>query len=89
VKHFLPSASLSDSVKWRIITSTGTNIAINFLRDGKLATVLVTPTNPPTKWYERRALRQILIDNAQKTENGGGRHCQQQPRRRRRPEGRG
>jgi len=67
VKHFLPSASLSDSVKWRIITSTGTNIAINFLRDGKLATVLVTPTNPPTKWYERRALRQILIDNAQKT----------------------
>ena len=67
VKHFQPSSSLGDSVKWRIITSTGTNISISYLRDGKLATAFVTPTNPPTKWYERRALRQILVDNAERT----------------------
>ncbi len=33
VKHFAPPSQ--DSVTWRIITSTGTNIAIKYLRDGK------------------------------------------------------
>ncbi|MEI9960860.1 MAG: PDZ domain-containing protein [Limisphaerales bacterium] len=32
VKHFAPPAQ--DSVTWRIVTSTGTNIAIKYLRDG-------------------------------------------------------
>ncbi|HUB87606.1 MAG TPA: RIP metalloprotease RseP [Verrucomicrobiae bacterium] len=66
VHHFLPSSSLSDSVKWRIVTSTGTNIAITYLRDGQKATAYVVPTNPPTPWYERKALRQISMDNAEK-----------------------
>ena len=67
VHHFQPSSSLTDSVKWRIVTSTGTNIAIQYLRDRQVATAYVVPTNPPTKWYERRALRQISIYNAEKT----------------------
>lgn len=67
VSHFQPSSSLTDSVKWRIITSTGTNIAIKYLRDGKVATAYVEPTNPPTKWYERKSLRQVSIYNAEKT----------------------
>ena len=33
VHHFAPTSS--DSVTWRIVTSTGTNIAIKYLRDGK------------------------------------------------------
>src|SRR5476649_2254011 len=30
VKNFIPASSFSESVKWRIITSTGTNIAIKY-----------------------------------------------------------
>jgi regulator of sigma E protease len=65
VHHF--SAASSDSVTWRIITSTGTNIPIKYLRDQKEATALVTPYHRETKWYERRALRQVLIRPAMKS----------------------
>ena len=67
VKNFLPTASLSDSVKWRIITSTGTNIAIKYLRDGKEAMAYAVPTNLPTKWFERKSLRQLFINYAEKS----------------------
>ena len=66
VKNFLPTGSLSDSVKWRIITSTGPTVAIKYLRDGKEAMAYPVPTNVPTKWYERRSLRQIFVDSAGK-----------------------
>lgn len=46
---------------WRIITSTGANLAIKYLRDGKEGVAYVTPYHRETKWYERKALRQILI----------------------------
>lgn len=66
VKDFQPGGSIYDSVKWQIITSTGTNIAIKFTRDGKeMPTAYVTPTNVPTPWYERKSLRQIFVDYAQ------------------------
>jgi regulator of sigma E protease len=64
VKNFLPTGSMADSVKWRIITSTGTNIAIKYVRDGKVAMAYPVPTNTPTKWYERKSLRQIFVDSA-------------------------
>jgi regulator of sigma E protease len=64
VKNFLPTGSLSDSIKWRIITSTGTNIEIKYLRDGKESIAYAVPTNTPTKWYERKSLRQIFVDAA-------------------------
>jgi regulator of sigma E protease len=67
VNSFLPSASLSDSVKWRIVTSTGTNIAIKYLRDGKESLTYAVPTNLPTKWYERKSLRQLFINYAEKS----------------------
>ena len=41
MKHFLPPAQ--DSVMWRIVTSEGTNIAIQYLRDGKEAMAYATP----------------------------------------------
>ena len=57
VHHFSPTSA--DSVTWRIVTSTGTNIAIRYLRDGKTETAYVVPYHRETKWYERKALRQI------------------------------
>ena len=65
VKNFQPSGYVYDSVKWRIITSTGANIAIQYKRDGKeMPVAYVVPTNLPTMWYERKSLRQILVDGA-------------------------
>lgn len=66
VKNFQPGGSVADSVKWRIITSTGTNIAVQYMRDGKeMPVVYVTPTNTPRPWYERKSLRQIYVDFSQ------------------------
>jgi regulator of sigma E protease len=62
VKHFAPPAQ--DSVTWRLITSTGTNIAIKYVRDGKEATAYAVPYHRPTHWYERKDLRHILISSA-------------------------
>ena len=59
VTQFLPPAQ--DSVTWRIITSTGTNIAIKYTREGNEHTAYATPFRRPTHWYERKALRQLLI----------------------------
>src|ERR1043165_4663708 len=59
VKNFAPPSQ--DSVTWRIITSQGTNIAIKYVRDGKEQIAYATPYKRPTEWYERKALRQVLI----------------------------
>ena len=64
VKHFAPPSQ--DSVMWRLITSTGTNIAIKYSRDGKEDIADVVPFHRETKWYERKALRQILIQSVSK-----------------------
>ncbi|HEY4414164.1 MAG TPA: site-2 protease family protein, partial [Verrucomicrobiae bacterium] len=66
VKNFMPSGALSDSVKWRIITSTGTNIPITYIRDNQVLKAFPVPTNLPTKWYERKSLRQISISPKEK-----------------------
>jgi regulator of sigma E protease len=65
VHHFAPTSS--DSVTWRIVTSTSTNIAIKYLRDGKETVAYATPFHRTTKWYQRKALRQILITPAGKS----------------------
>ena len=64
VSHFAPPSQ--DSVKWRLITSGGTNIAIKYEREGQIATAYPVPYHRETKWWkgERKALRQILIDAA-------------------------
>jgi regulator of sigma E protease len=50
-----------DSIKWRIITSQGTNIPVKYLRDGQEQMAYAELHYERTHWYERRALRQILI----------------------------
>ncbi|MFO1487579.1 MAG: RIP metalloprotease RseP [Verrucomicrobiota bacterium] len=72
VLHFAPPSQ--DSVKWRLITSAGTNIAIKYERAGEVRMAYPTPYHRQTKKLsvfglfdiplERRALRQILIDAA-------------------------
>jgi len=65
VHHWSPTSS--DSVTWRIVTSSGTNIAFKYLRDGKEATAYATPFHRKTGWLERKALRQVLITVANKS----------------------
>lgn len=59
VNAFAPPSQ--DSVTWRIVTSTGTNLAVKFLRDGKEEMAYPAAYKRPTQWYERKALRQIMI----------------------------
>ena len=65
VTHFTPPAQ--DSITWHIVTSEGTNIAIKYLRDGKEAMAYPVPYHRQTKWYERKALRQILVAPAMRS----------------------
>ncbi len=69
VTKFSPPAQ--DSITWRIVTSEGTNIAIKYLRDGQEATAYAVPYKAPTKWYERRSLRKILVGPTQPAVIGG------------------
>lgn len=64
VTHF--SLSSQDSVTWRIITSQGPTIPIKYRRDGKEVETEATPYKRPTQWYERKALRQLLISPARR-----------------------
>jgi regulator of sigma E protease len=59
VHHF--SATSSDSITWRIVTSTGTNVPITYLRGTNQMTAYAVPIHPSTKWYERKSLRKIMI----------------------------
>lgn len=52
-----------DSILWRVITSESTNLTIKYSRDGKEQTAYATPFKRATKWYERRAMRQILVNS--------------------------
>jgi regulator of sigma E protease len=59
VSQFSPPAQ--DSVTWRIIASEGTNIPIKYKRGEEVRMAYPVPIRRATKWYERKALRQILI----------------------------
>jgi len=64
VHHFAPTSS--DSVMWRIVTSTGTNMPVKYRRDGQEAMAYPVPVHPPTHWYERKSLRKLIILPASK-----------------------
>jgi regulator of sigma E protease len=59
VSQFAPPAQ--DSVTWRIIASEGTNIPIKYVRNGEEKMAYPVPKRRETKWYERKAMRQVLI----------------------------
>ncbi len=51
----------SDSLVWRVVTSEGDTIRVDYERDGKPATTEAKPEIPPTKIYQRRGMRQLSI----------------------------
>ncbi len=65
VKHYGPPSQ--DSIVWRVITSEGTNMAIKYLRNGVTNTAYAKAFKRTNKWYERKALRQILVNIATET----------------------
>lgn len=64
VKTFISAGE--DSITWRIVTSEGTNIAVKYLRDNEEKIAHAVPYLHPNKWYERKALRKLLISPEQK-----------------------
>jgi regulator of sigma E protease len=56
-----------DSITWRIVTSEGTNVPIRYQRGDTEAMAYPVATKLPTKWYERKSLRKLLIAPAQPT----------------------
>lgn len=55
------SSPSQNSITWRIVTSDGTNIPIKYIRDGQELMAYPVPYRRPTPWYQRKALRQILV----------------------------
>jgi len=58
-------SGMGQSIQWRVIRSEDHSIPIVFVRDGVTNRVMVTPTKEPTKFWQRKSLRQILIEPAQ------------------------
>ncbi len=54
-------SSAEDSLKWRIITSEGTNVAVKYERAGKEAMSYPNYIRQKTSWYERKAMRQLFL----------------------------
>lgn len=52
---------MGDSVTWRIVRSTGDTIPIEVKRGDKILTFYPTPVKPPTKFWQRKSLREIKI----------------------------
>ncbi len=59
IKTFGPPSQ--ESITWRVITSEGKMLKIKYRRGDQEETVNVTPYKRETKWYERKALRQIQV----------------------------
>ncbi len=50
-----------DSIMWRVTTSEGAEIKVTYLRNGKEYEAEAAPYVAPTHWYERKALRRLMI----------------------------
>ena len=62
VKKF---GGMGESVTWRIVRSEGDTIPIKFERGGQIMERDVSPVRIKTKGWQRKSLRQILIEGAQ------------------------
>ena len=56
---------MGDSISWRVVRSEGKTIGVDVLRDGKPLHFDVTPAIEEGKAWQRKGLRQILIEPAQ------------------------
>jgi regulator of sigma E protease len=55
---------MGDSVTWRIVRSEGAIVPIKVEREGKILEFFPKPSKEPTKMWERKSLRKILISPA-------------------------
>jgi regulator of sigma E protease len=60
VTHFYPPP-MDDSVTWRVVTSGDAKIELKYVRNGQTNLATATPYKRPTSWWERKAVRQILV----------------------------
>lgn len=56
---------MGDSIAWRVVSSEGTNITLDILRDGKEMKLIAPSRIEKTEAWERKGLRQISIEPAQ------------------------
>jgi len=63
VRQFFPPP-MHDSITWRVVTSEGTNLSVKYVRNGEIEMAYPAAYKRDTKWYERKALRQLLIGPA-------------------------
>lgn len=61
VKKF---GGMGESIQWRVIRSEDRLIPVQYVREGVTNTVLVEPVKEPTKFWQRKSLRQIKIEPA-------------------------
>lgn len=54
-----------DSVAWRIVRSEGESVTVRFERDGQVLTTEARPEIPPTRFWQRKATRQLQIAPAE------------------------
>jgi regulator of sigma E protease len=55
---------MGDSVTWRVVRSEGKTIPITVQRGDQKLTLEAEPRREPTKWNQRKSLRQIMIEPA-------------------------
>ena len=58
-------SGMGDSVQWSIVSSENPNIAVTVDRAGQTLTFNPTPEIEPTKFWQRKGLREIQIEPAQ------------------------
>jgi len=63
VKKF---GGMGESVIWRIVRSEGQTVPVKVERNGQILSFDTTPIKEPTKAWQRKSLRQILIAPAQR-----------------------
>jgi regulator of sigma E protease len=52
---------MGESITWRVVRSEGASVSVKVERDGKVLEFFPKPTKQPTKPWERKSLRKILV----------------------------
>ena len=57
---------MGESVTWRVVSSEGPTVAVTVEREGQTLTFNPVPVKEPTKAWQRKSLRKIMISPAEK-----------------------
>jgi regulator of sigma E protease len=64
IKKFM---GMGASVNWRVVRSEGPTVSVKVLREGKEMVFEPTPTKEPTKAWQRKSLRKIMVAPVEKS----------------------